>query len=76
MMDWVDHNKQEQEQERPVPPYTKVTAVRDFEGYCLTITAALTRSAHTQPLHTVNQCGACSHRLHSSYISLGTYYNA
>ena len=32
MMDWSDQKRQEQEQEKPIPPYTKVTAIRDFKG--------------------------------------------
>ena len=31
-MDWSDVNRQEAEQQRPLPPYTKVTAFMDFKG--------------------------------------------
>ena len=32
MMNWSSTSRQEEEQAQPLPPYTKVTAIQDFEG--------------------------------------------
>lgn len=34
MMNWSSTSRQEEEQAQPLPPYTKVTAIQDFEGEC------------------------------------------
>lgn len=32
MMNWSSTSRQEEEQAQPLPPYTKVTAIQNFEG--------------------------------------------